>query len=280
MDFIYIFIIGISTSFLTDIFQNKIPDMPIGIPAFIGTAISVILSFKINQSYDRWWEARKIWGGIVNNSRNLTLQLQLFMETENKAEIKTIVYRHIAWLYSLGQTLRGQNPTENIEKYLTEEDFISIQQHNNKPLAILQKNNFHLALLKKNGNLNTFTLIEISKIMTTFCDQMGMCERIKSTVFPTTYRKFLHWFIYLFTVTLSIALKNTPIYFELTLLLSITLAFFLLEKSAKHLQDPFSNIPTDTAVTTIARNIEINMKQLIQDEDIPNPIPIQTFYAQ
>jgi len=74
-------LIGLLVYYATNLFKDKIPPMPIGIPAFLGTAISVILSFKLNQSYDRWWKARKIWGNIVNDSRNLVLQLQAFLRT-------------------------------------------------------------------------------------------------------------------------------------------------------------------------------------------------------
>ena len=82
--------------------------MPIAIPTFLGTAISVILSFKLSQSYDRWWEARKIWGSIFNESRNLILQLQSFVTAGNEEEIKKITCCQIAWAFSLGQTLRSR----------------------------------------------------------------------------------------------------------------------------------------------------------------------------
>lgn len=106
----------------------------------------------------------------------------------------------------------------------------------------------------------------------------GKAERIKTTVFPVSYRIFLHSIIYLFVVTLSIALNDVAGIFEIPLLLVISLAFFLLEKSATHMQDPFENRPTDTAVTAIARNIEINIKQLIKEPEIPEPLKPESFY--
>lgn len=278
-DLLNVTIIGLSTYYMTYIFRKDIPEMPITIPAFIGTAISVLLSFKLNQSYDRWWEARKIWGAIVNDSRSFVLQMQSFIKKGNDDAVKRISYRHIAWLYSLGQSLRGQNPTENIEQFLTEEEILLIQKHNNKPLAILQLNSDDIAKLKESELLDIFSQIHINNTLVNFSNQMGMCERIKSTVFPATYRKYLHWIIYLFIITLSISLRNIESYFELPLLLSISTAFFLLEKSATHLQDPFSNMPTDTPMTTIARNIEINIKQLIKDNEIPQPIKQNKFYT-
>jgi ion channel-forming bestrophin family protein len=279
LELLYVTVIGLVVSYLTHEFKSFIPEMPIAIPAFIGTAISVLLSFKLNQSYDRWWEARKIWGSIVNDSRTLVIQLQSFLKDGNENAIRTIAYRHIAWLYSLGQSLRGSNPTDNIKDYLSEEDLKALEKHNNKPLAILQKNNLHLAALRKQEQIDVFSFIQANNTLVNFSNQMGMCERINSTVFPATYRKFLHWIIYLFVITLSIALQDITPMFELPLLLVISTAFFLLEKSATHLQDPFSNLPTDTAITTITRNIEINIKQLLNESDIPQPIEPHLYYS-
>src|SRR5215203_4719720 len=83
VEFVYTLIIALLVSFLTYNYHSHIPQMPISIPAFLGTAISVLLSFKLSQSYDRWWEARKIWGGIVNESRSFTLQLQSVIKNGN-----------------------------------------------------------------------------------------------------------------------------------------------------------------------------------------------------
>jgi ion channel-forming bestrophin family protein len=279
-DVLYILIIGVLVEYLTYRYRALIPEMPIGIPAFIGTAISVILSFKINQSYDRWWEARKIWGSIVNDSRTLIMQLQTFVTGSQPSAIKQIAYRHIAWCYSLGQSLRGLDPTENLHKYISNEDLEYIKKHSNKPLALLQLNALQIAQLKEQGNLELFSLVQINNTLVAFSNWMGMAERIKSTVFPHTYRLFLHFFIYIFVVTLSISLGNVQSIFEIPLLLVISSAFFLLEKSATHLQDPFNNRPTDTAMTTIATNIEINIKQLLNDhENVPAPLQPHSFYS-
>ena len=128
LEVFYVLIIGLSVNYLTGKFKDLIPIMPISIPAFIGTAISVILSFKINQFYDRWWEARKIWGSIVNESRTLVLQLQSFVSKNKQNDVKEIAYRHIAWCFSSGQSLRGLDATQNLNKYVSETDIDKIQK--------------------------------------------------------------------------------------------------------------------------------------------------------
>ncbi len=253
--------------------------MPIAIPTFIGTAISVILSFKLNQSYDRWWEARKIWGSIVNDSRTLVMQLQSFVNKSRQADIKAIAYRQIAWCYALGQGLRKLDAMENLDKFLSEDDLAHIQNKQNKHLALLQLNALQIAKLREEQATDIFSHVQMNNTLVAFSNSMGMAERIKNTVFPVTYRLFLHFFIYVFVVTLSISLRDIQSYFEIPLLLTISSSFFILEKSATRLQDPFSNLPTDTPVTSIAKTIEGNIKELLGEEKIPAPEVPTSYYV-
>ncbi|HEV7347682.1 bestrophin family protein [Telluribacter sp.] len=277
-EFIFVLIISICVLFLTDIFQDILPEMPLTVPAFIGTAISILLSFKLNQSYDRWWEARKVWGSIVNDSRSFVIQLQMLAAKGNETAIRTIAYRQIAWCYCLGQSLRGLNPLDNLEGLLSAEDLAAMKLHNNKSLALLQMHGRDIKELKENNQLDIFSQVQLDSTLVRLCEAQGKAERIKSTVFPVTYRLFLHYIIYLFVITLSISLEDVAGYFEIPLLMVLSMAFFLLEKSATHMQDPFENRPTDTAMTAIARTIEINIRQLLKETDVPAPHQPEVFY--
>lgn len=277
-DLIYVLIVSLSVLFITTRYEELLPEMPLTIPAFIGTAISILLSFKLNQSYDRWWEARKVWGAIVNDSRSFVIQLLTLTAKDNEGIVRKIAFRQIAWCYSLGQSLRGLNPIDNLEKLISGEEIEEIKQHSNKPLALLHLHGVDIKELKENKQLEIFAQIQMDNTIVRLCDSQGKAERIKTTVFPVTYRLFLHAIIYLFVITLSIALKDVATFFEIPLLLLISAAFFLLEKSATHMQDPFENKPTDTAVTAIARTIEINIKQLLKETQIPKPHQSETFY--
>jgi putative membrane protein len=277
-DLFFILIIGLIVNYLSTLLSPHLPEMPSNVPTFLGTAISVLLSFKMSQSYDRWWEARKVWGAIVNDSRSFVLQLQSFINQSEEPTVRRIAFRQIAWCHSLGQSLRGINPTENLEQYLNEDDLNAITKHNNKPLALLQLNAAELKNLKNAGQIDAFSQIQMDNTLVRLCDSMGKAERINSTVFPVTYRLFLHYAIYLFVVTLSIALRNVSPIFEIPLLALISSIFFLLEKTAYHLQDPFRNRPSDVPVTTIARTIEINIKQLLNEKEVPKQLTAETFY--
>ena len=276
VELIYVLIMAVIVYYITHIFQNNIPEMPLTIPAFIGTSISILISFKLNQSYDRWWEARKIWGSIVNDSRSLILQFKQFLPADEN--INKIAYRQIAWCYALGESLRGLDSKETLKKYLNEIEIEEINKQSNKPLAIIQHHYNDLKQFKNGEKINQFSEVQLDNTLVRLVDAMGKAERIKSTVFPVTYRLFLHLMIYLFIITLSISLKNIESVFEIPLLLVLSAAFFLLEKSATHMQDPFENRPTDTAVKAIARTIEINIKNIIEDKNIPEKLNANQFY--
>ncbi len=250
------------------------------VPAFLGTSIALILSFKLSQSYDRWWEARKIWGAIVNDSRTLILQLNCFIgSSTSKDDIKKIAYRQIAWNYILGQNLRKSINIDSIKKYLSKEELEQIRNSSNIPLALLKKQSTGLGKLLDEGKINEFQQVQVDTTLSRLTDSLGKCERIKNTVFPKSYRLTLHFFIYMFLVFLSFALNGMKVYIEIPILVFISIPFFLLEKIAFNMQDPFENRPTDTPVTSIARTIEINIKELINDEDIPDPLVPDTFYT-
>jgi putative membrane protein len=278
VDLLVVLMVGLVTNLLTVYTHQELPIMPLTIPTFLGTAISILLSFKMNQSYDRWWEARKVWGAVVNDSRSLVLQWQAAVDTTDNTSLRRLAYRQIAWCYCLGQSLRGLDALEGLQPLLAPEELAALQAHTNKPLALLQRHALELKAARLTNALDSFRFGHLDATLVRLTDSMGKAERINSTVFPSTYRYFLYFIIYLFVITLSISLTNVQMIFELPLLLLISAAFFLIEKSAYHLQDPFRNRPSDVSVTAIARTIEINLRQLIGERDVPQPLSAEGFF--
>jgi putative membrane protein len=252
--------------------------IPITIGVFLGTAIALLLSFKLSQSYDRWWEARKIWGAITNDSRTFVLQLKNFTKKEHKGVTDKMSNRQIAWCYSLSQSLRNQNTTDNLSGFVTKQELDSIQHFKNTPLALMDNQSRNLAELQSENAINDFQHMQIDNTLVRLCTSMGQAERIKNTAFPKTYRLTLRLFLYIFLVTLSLALTELPLLVEIPLMLLISLPFFLVERIALNIQDPFENKPTDTPITSISKTIETNIKQLIDSEYIPEPATIDKFY--
>lgn len=275
---IIVTVIALVADTLPYFISEYMPDIPIAIATTLGIAISILVSFKISQSYDRWWEARKIWGAIVNDSRTLVLQLQMYLPPHHE-KIKEVGHRQIAWCYCLSQSLRKLDNISLLEGLLSEEEIGNLDAHSNKPLGILSNQTKTVKELFNEGKLEGFSRLQIEETIERLTASMGKCERIKNTVFPTTYRQGLHVAIYLFVVFLCFSIPlRLEIYFEAPILIIVSMLFFFLEKAAYRLQDPFENLPTDTPTHSISRTIEINIRQLLGETEIPEPIQANKFY--
>ena len=276
---IIVIIIGTITEILPHLIDKQyLPDVPISIATTLGIAISVLLSFKISQSYGRWWEARQIWGTIVNDSRALVLQLQVYVDEKNPY-IKKIAYAQIAWCYALSKTLRKQNELEDIRDLLTTDEIEKLEIQKNIPLKILGFQINSIKELFATEKIEEFARTQLEETINKLTTSMGKCERIKNTVFPTNYSYTLHMAIYLFVVFLAISEPfKLDFILEVVILVLISSVFFSLEKAAYRLQDPFENKPTDTAMSSISRTIDINIRQLLDEEELPEPILPEKFY--
>ncbi len=258
--------------------------IPIAVPSFLGTAITLVLAFKINQSYDRWWEARKIWGAIVNDSRTFVLQLKAYCQNSDTFScdntVKRMSYRQIAWSYALSDALRKKTPCGQIDGFLSRNELEELKTHANVPLKIADMNMQDLKEMLKSKSLELFHQIRIEETIERLVASMGKAERIKNTVFPTTYLIFLKGFLYTFLVILDLALQGLQPWVEMGLLFFIALPFFLLMKTALFLQDPFEDRETDIPTETISRTIELNIKQLLNDSNLPEMKKPDTFYIK
>jgi ion channel-forming bestrophin family protein len=244
--------------------------IPLAVPTIIGTIISLLLAFRSNQAYDRWWEARIVWGAIVNDSRTLIRQLQSFiLDPQFSVSLSrftdNFTKRQIFWNYSLGQMLRRQDPLANAEHYLSKDDLEFVQDHGHVPNALLLLHGRDLKFAIEEGVLNPFQQVELDKTLTRLCDSMGKCERIKNTVFPTTYGLYINFALYLFIILLPFGLTEYLGIVLVPLIILISAAFLFVEKMAINLQDPFENKATDTPMTTIAQAIERDLREMIRD---------------
>lgn len=247
--------------------------IPIAVPALLGTIISLLLAFRSNQAYDRWWEARILWGAIVNNSRSLARQIMSFVDspyaTEEVETFKSrFIKRQIAWCYALSQSLRGHSSSKGLERYLNSEEYAYIKKQNNVTVALLELHAMDLKRALKEGWINKYQQIELDKTLNALCNHMGGCERIKKTIFPVTYSKYIHMSIVLFIMMLPFGLIEYFGLMEIPVVISISVFFLLVEKMAVHLQDPFENKPTDTPTTTICRTIEKDLYQMLDDNKL------------
>lgn len=259
--------------------------IPLAIPALLGTVISLLLGFRSNQAYDRWWEARHIWGAIVNESRSLARQILTFTDLGEEGDDvqffrDRLIRRQIAWCYSLGQSLRGTPATMGLDKYLGKRELEAVSHYSNVPAALLEQHGRDLKRALENGWVNRYQQVELDRTVTRLCDAMGKCERIKNTVFPSTYSLYIHFSLLLFIALLPFGVIEYFGFLEIPLVMAVSASFLLIEKMAIHLQDPFENKPTDTPMTTIARNIEKDLRQMLRDQEfLEYEKPARAYYV-
>jgi ion channel-forming bestrophin family protein len=243
--------------------------IPLSVPMIMGTVISLLLAFRSNQAYDRWWEARTVWGAIVNDSRSFSRQVLAFIDSNDydPEEIEKfrerMIRRQIAWCYALTQSLRGLDP------HISKREIAFVSRYTHVPMALLELHARDLKYALQQGWINRYQQIELDQMLTRLCDAMGKCERIKNTVFPATYSLYIHFAMNFFIMLLPFSLIEYFGLVEVPMVVAIASSFLLIEKMAIHLQDPFDNKPTDTPMTAISRTIERDLKQMLDDQHIP-----------
>lgn len=270
-----ILVISLYTAVITLIHESFIGfSIPVSVPMVIGTVISLLLGFRSNQAYERWWEARIIWGAIVNDSRTFGRQLLSYITNQiDTDEIRhfqeRIIRRQMAWNYALGRSLRKYDAMDGLERYMSRREIEHLSHYDNIPAAILELHSRDVMWAFNQGWINEYQQVEIDKTIGRLCDSMGKCERIKNTVFPSTYSHYIHLAMNFFMMLLPFSLIEFFGYLTIPLVIGIAASFLLIEKMAIHLQDPFENKPTDTPMTTIARNIEKDLRQMLKESYTP-----------
>lgn len=261
--FIGIFAIAIGLLDMLPWFQKI--SLPLNIPALLGTAVSLLLAFRTSQSYERWWEARTVWGAIVNDSRTLIRLVIQFMPAGEDRTIKEFAERQIIWTYALGESLRKLPFSEKVQQYLNEHQISGA----NIPNALLDAHSQQLREISASKVLTDFQQMQLNDIITRLCDNMGKCERLKNTVFPRAYSILVHILIYVFAAILPFGLDDSQLVVEIIITFLIPIVFITIEKTSIMMQDPFENRPVDTPVTSLAQTIEINIKQMIGERNVP-----------
>lgn len=157
------------------------------------------------------------------------------------------------------------NPIQGLEKWLKKEEMEYIVGFTNKPAALLTPHARDIAIALNEGWINRYQQVEMDRTISRLCDAQGKCERIKNTVFPSTYSMYIHYSLLLFICLLPFGLIEFFAMAEIMVVTAISTSFLLIEKMAINLQDPFDNQPTDTPVTAIATSIERDLRQMIKE---------------
>ncbi|EAS19719.1 conserved hypothetical transmembrane protein [Flavobacteria bacterium BBFL7] len=309
-----------------------LPWQPIGL---IGTALAFITGFKNNASYDRQWEARKIYGGIVNASRLFATMINDFISNEYAVNKKTddelfqirkiMILRHVAWMTSLRHALRQKKTwetaktnrsdrehmktikvmefentlSEELDGYLSNTEKTYVLKKTNKQTASLNLQSKHIGLLKSIGLIDDFRHVEFKNIIGELFTLQGKAERIKNFPYPRQFSTLNSYFIWIFIILVPIGfmrqfdmtgqsliesgISNTIftfiaehfVWFTIPFSIIISWIFFTMERVGDTSENPFEGMGNDVPISTISRSIEIDIREMIEDDKnlIPSPLP-------
>ncbi|EOZ98551.1 hypothetical protein A33Q_1205 [Indibacter alkaliphilus LW1] len=291
---------------LTEI-QFTLPWEPISV---IGIAVAFYLGFKNNSSYDRTWEARKIWGAIVNDSRTFASAVMGLMENNELEELamikRDLIFRHLAWLISLKYGLRAKRSWEHdedpyklkfapafveefkngyeqeIQKYLAQEELKKLKVKTNLSTHLLNNQTAQIKKLEDKALISDYKLVWFHQLIGKFYDSQGMCERIKNFPLPRQYASTALWMNYVFCALipfglLSIFEASPVLHVWLTIPFSglIIWVFFLMDRIGDYSENPFEASYNDVPIASITRAIEIDLLEMLEHEDIPKPYPVE-----
>jgi putative membrane protein len=237
----------------------------------VGTALAILLGFRNNAAYDRWWEGRKIWGGIVNASRAFTRQALTLIDAPGDAQ-RELVLRHVAWVEALRCQLRDEPPLPVIAPYLSDADRAALVDQRNVASALVHAQGVAIARLAREGALSEERVAAIDRTLTELHALQGMCERIRSTPLPTAYRYFTRVFTLAFVWALPFGLVEHHGLFTVVAVLAVGCVFLIAETIGRLLEEPFATGIYGLPLQTIARNIEIDLRQRLGDTELPPPV--------
>jgi len=232
------------------------------IHSLLGFVIGLLLVFRTNSAYDRWWEGRIQWGAMVNNARNFSIKISAMLsqdDIESKEFYKVLIPNYV---YAMKEHLRKGVKLEELEdnsylpnSVLAETDHI--------PNRIAKEMYSRLHQLHKSGKVNGDQLITIDKELKAFTDIIGACERIKSTPIPFSYNLFLKKFIFVYTLTLPLGMAEDFHYWTVPISTFILYVFSSLELLAEEIEDPFGTDSNDLDTDGISDKIKANVIEIL-----------------
>uniref|UniRef100_A0ABW5NX46 Bestrophin family protein n=1 Tax=Flavobacterium suzhouense TaxID=1529638 RepID=A0ABW5NX46_9FLAO len=223
----------------------------------LGFVISLLLVFRTNTAYDRWWEGRRMWGGLVNSSRNLALKLAVMLKDKEDKEL----FRKLIPAYA--EVLSQHLKSADINHELFDDITLSTNLYNHKPNQIAKTIMAKLNDLYLAGKLSGEQLIVLNAEIQSFTDICGACERIKNTPIPFSYSAFIKKFIFAYVVTLPFGYVFQLGYYVIPVVVFIFYVLSSLELIAEEIEEPFGDDANDLPTTKMAENIRKNVEELL-----------------
>lgn len=258
--------------------------LPFSIAAILGSALAIFVAFRNNSAYARWWEARTIWGSIINNSR--IFARQIIANADNAAATgkatpeqaqaykRELVYRQIAYAHTLRQHLRRQNEPAEYRHLLAGDEMENLLQRQNIPNMLLHTQGIRIKEGMRAEILGQFDNISLEPTLSGFNNFQGACERIKNTPLLRQYDFFTRLFLIVFILLLPFCLIGDFAKMELAPLMPaisilISFVFATMGKVGEVNEDPFENRITDVPLTALCNTIERDLREMLGETDLP-----------
>ena len=238
----------------------------------MGLTLAIFLGFRNTVAYERWWEARTLWGELLIVVRNLGRQTVTLPDGLAEPERERLVHRLIAFAHALRHHLRGTAPGDEVSRWLTPEEAAALVGRPNPPNLLLAMISQGYAQLHRERRLDPMLLANIDAQVTRLSYVLGGCERIQGTPIPFAYILLLHRTVYMYCLLLPFCLIGSVGWVTPLMVGVLSYTFFGLDALGDQIENPFDRLPNDLALDTMCRTVEIGLGELLGQRDLPAPL--------
>ena len=262
-----------------DLFTHKITLTTIPF-TLIGLPIAIFLGFRNTAAYDRYWEGRKLWGEILLRSRNLARQCTSLLAYPQPVQASSglddvrvrMVYRCVAYAHALRHYLRGSSAGDDTRRFLLPAESQKMGASSNPPDYLMLRMGADLQQCLQEGRIDPCLAASIDATVSAIAGAGAACERIKSTPIPFSYTLLLHRTAYMYCFLLPFGLVDSIGFMTPLVVAIVTYTFFALDALGDEIEEPFGLEPNDLPLDAICRSLEINLRESLDDTDIPPPL--------
>lgn len=257
------------------IFEVGLTSVPFSL---VGLALGIFLGFRNNTSYDRFWEGRKLWGALVNTTRTTARQIQTLIGKPDSAPKnisdahKELTHRVIAYVHCFRHHLRSEVHPGDAAPLLPADEAAALAGQSNPPQAILHRLGQRYRELWQAGEIHPMHLPLLDQSLTDLTNLQGACERIKSTPIPASYTVLIHRLVAFYVFALPFGLVSSIGSWTPAVVALVSYAFLGLDAIGDEIEEPFGKDINDLPLATISRMIEINLRERLEEENIPEPL--------
>lgn len=266
--------LGVTTliAIMVVIFHGELLDWKVTLTAvpfsLVGVALAIFLGFRNSASYDRYWEARKLWGKLLVDSRDAARQYLTFGGTDPRSFLLGIA----AYVHGVRHQLRGTDPQADMARLLPAEVQADLKGRNNPPLRVMMWLACRVQAEREAGRLSPILAAEVDRALAGLNDAHGGCERIASTPLPFTYSVILHRTVYIYCLMLPFGLLDSIGIMTPLMVAFVAYTFFAIEALSDEIEEPFGTMPNDLALEAMSTNIESALLEILGDRELPPPV--------